>query len=102
MCDPTVQKFLEATTLDPPMVGKRLRIDLAGPSGVSPIKGGQKHGWRKPLPGDAVDGRCSRTRGGGYGHDASQDWLAPHFRGKLSGLTIQMIGPRSDSRQQSP
>ena len=33
--DPTVQKFLEGSALDPPVAGKRLRIDLAGPSGHS-------------------------------------------------------------------
>ena len=36
MRDPTVQKFLEETTLDPPVAGKVQRINLAGPSKVLP------------------------------------------------------------------
>ena len=55
MRDPTVQKFLEETTLDPAVAGKRPRIDLAGPRGVSPKKEGRKPGWRKPRCGDAAD-----------------------------------------------
>ena len=31
MRDPTVHKFLEETTLDPPVIGKRQRVNLAGP-----------------------------------------------------------------------
>ena len=53
--DPTVQKFLRESTLDPTVAGKRSRVDLAGPSGVSPKKAGRKPGWRKPRPGDAAD-----------------------------------------------
>ena len=55
MCDPTVQKFLEETALESPGAGKRPRIDLAGPSGVSPKRAGRKLGWRKQRPGDATD-----------------------------------------------
>ena len=55
MCDPTVQKFLEETALESPVTGKRPRIDLAGPSGVSPKRAGRKLGWRKQRPGDATD-----------------------------------------------
>ena len=43
--NPTVQKFLEESTLDPPVAGKRPRIDLAGPSGLSPKKCGSTV-WR--------------------------------------------------------
>ena len=63
MRDPTVQKFLEETALGLPMPGKRPRVDLAGPSGVSPIKrpgqaglGGGSHGRRCRQT-----GRCRRT-----------------------------------------
>ena len=42
--DPSIQKFLEETALDPPVPGKRPRIDLAGPSGVSPKKADRKPG----------------------------------------------------------
>ena len=47
--DPTVQRFLGETTLEPTVAGKK----LAGPSGVSPKKAGRVPGWRKPRPGDA-------------------------------------------------
>ena len=55
MRDPTVQKFLEQTTLGLPMPGKRPRVYPAGPSYVSPKQAGRKSGWRKPLPGNAAD-----------------------------------------------
>ena len=47
--DPTIQKFMRETTLDPTVAGKRPRVDLASPSGVSPKKAGHVQGWRKPV-----------------------------------------------------
>ena len=64
--NPTVQKFLEESTLDPPagVAGKRPRIDLVGPSGLSPKKCGRKPGYRKPRPGDADDAAGSAAGAG--------------------------------------
>jgi hypothetical protein len=73
--DPTVQKFLAESALDPPMAGKRPRVDLAGPSGLSPKKCGRKVGYRKPpRPGDA-DGRddAARCAAAGAGPAAAAD-----------------------------
>ena len=56
LADPTVQQFLEGSSLDPPVAGKRQRIDLVGPSGNSPKKCGRKTEYRKPpRPADAAD-----------------------------------------------
>ena len=59
MQDPTVQKFLDETMLDPAataaLAGKRQRVDLASPSSITLKKAGQKPGWKKPRPGDDAD-----------------------------------------------
>jgi hypothetical protein len=44
-----VQQFLEGSELDAPVSGKRLRVDFAGLSGLSPKKV-KKVGYRKPPP----------------------------------------------------
>ena len=53
--DPTVQRFLGETTLDPTVAGKRQSVHLACRSCVSPKKVGLVQGWRMPQPGDAAD-----------------------------------------------
>ena len=72
--DPTVQQFLEGSALYPPVAGKRLRIDLAGPSGHSPKKCGRKTGYRKPpRPADAADAVDPAGSAAGAGPAAAAD-----------------------------
>jgi hypothetical protein len=66
MRNPIVQQFLEGSELDAPGAGKRLRIDLAGLSGLSPKKCGRKIGYRKPpRPGNAADASAGSAAGAG-------------------------------------
>ena len=63
---PIVQQFLEGSELTAPAAGKRLRVDLAGPSGLSPKKCGRRVGFRKmPRPGDAADASTGSATGAG-------------------------------------
>ena len=76
MGDHTVQKVLEATRLDSPDTGKRPRVDLAGPSGVSK-KGGPKvlpSWWIKTRPGDAAD---AAGQGDAAGHAPAAEVATP-------------------------
>jgi hypothetical protein len=72
MCNPIVQQFLEGSELqgselDAPASGKRLRVDLAGLSGLLPNKCGQKVGYRKQQrPGDAADASAGSAAGAGW------------------------------------
>ena len=60
--DPTVQQFLEGSALDLPVAGKRLLIDLAGPSGHSPKKCGRKTQPTPPTLQDPPRARDPRPR----------------------------------------
>jgi hypothetical protein len=72
MCNPIVQQFLEGSELqgselDAPASGKRLRVDLAGLSGLLPNKCGRKVGYRKQQrPGDAADASAGSAAGAGW------------------------------------
>ena len=89
--DPTVQQFLEGSALDPPVTGKRLRIDLVGPSGHSPKKYGRKTGYRKPQrTADAADAADPAGSAAGAGPAAAADAqprAAPRLRPSLPGAS---------------
>ena len=70
--NPIVQQFLEGSELqeselDASTNGKRLRVDLAGLSGLLPNKCGRKVGYRKQQrPGDAADASAGSAAGAGW------------------------------------
>ena len=99
MCDPTIQKFLKETTLDLPVAGKRPRIDLAGPSGVSPKKAGHNPGWTKPLPCDAAD--AGDGQGSAVGPEAVGPDVTPRAASRLS-LSSASSSPVASARPAVP
>ena len=94
MCDPSVKKFLEdhaGPAVTAALVDKRPRIDLVGPSGVSPKKAGH---WAARLVGGSDRQRCCRrqqtrrhfrTSGGGSRRDILHPALQPLQRQQLAG-----------------